>query len=101
MIYRQHNTPELIQTYFENAMDKFSALRSNKPIYVMGDFNINLLKVLTCKYNCPVKNELIFTPTEIPNIFSKHLSSVGEKLASKMLSSSKHFSQYPNSSNVS
>ena len=50
VIYRQHNTPESFQTYFENAMDKFSALRSNKPIYVMGDFNINLLKAQTCKY---------------------------------------------------
>ena len=50
VIYRQHNTPELFQTYFENALDKLSALRSNKPIYVMGDFNINLLKAQTCKY---------------------------------------------------
>ena len=31
-------------------MDKFSALRSNKPIYVMGNFNINPLKAQTCKY---------------------------------------------------
>ena len=45
VIYRQHNTPESFQTYFENAMDKFSALRSNKPIYVLGDFNKALFHV--------------------------------------------------------
>ena len=33
------------------------------------------------------------------NIFNKHFSSVGEKFASKMPSSSKHFSQYLNNSN--
>ena len=26
------------------------------------------------KISCPVKNELISSPTEIPNIFNKHLS---------------------------
>ena len=51
------------------------------------------------KISCPVKNELISSPTEIPNIFNKHFSSVSEKLASKMPSSSKHFSQYLNNSN--
>jgi hypothetical protein len=50
VVYRQHNSPENFQTYFEDTLDKFSALGSNKPIYVMGDFNINLLKAQTCQY---------------------------------------------------
>ena len=50
VIYRQHNSPESFQTYFEDSLDRFSALRSNKSIYIMGDFNINLLNAQTCQY---------------------------------------------------
>ena len=48
------------------------------------------------KTRCPIRNQLISNPKEIPNIFNKHFSSVGEQLASKMPSSNKHFSQYLN-----
>jgi hypothetical protein len=51
------------------------------------------------KIRCPVRNQIISNPTEIPDIFNKHFSSVGEKLASKMPNSSKHFSDYFNDSN--
>ena len=50
VIYRQHNSPESFETYFEDTLDRFSALRSNKYIYIMGDFNINLLNAQTCQY---------------------------------------------------
>ena len=34
VIYRQHNSPESFQTYFEESLDRFSVLRSNKSIYI-------------------------------------------------------------------
>ena len=43
VIYRQHNSPEQFQTYFDNTLDK--------PIYVMGDFNIDVLKSDTCNFS--------------------------------------------------
>ena len=48
VIYRQHNSPERFQAYFEETIEKFSA--SGKTIYVMGDFNINLLRCGTCNF---------------------------------------------------
>ena len=48
IMYRQHNTPERFQEYFDETLEKFST--SNKSIFVMGDFNINLLGVETCNY---------------------------------------------------
>jgi hypothetical protein len=46
VIYRQHNWPERFQAYFEETIEKLSA--SGKTIYVMGDFNTNLLHC--CQY---------------------------------------------------
>ena len=48
VVYRQHNSPQQFLDYFEETIEKFSAL--NKPIFIMGDFNINLLAVETCNY---------------------------------------------------
>ena len=48
VIYRQHNYPESFQTYFDETLEKLST--SGKPIYVMGDFNINLLNAETCNF---------------------------------------------------
>lgn len=48
VIYRQHNSPESFQTYFDETLEKLSM--SGKPIYVMGDFNINLLNAETCNF---------------------------------------------------
>ena len=45
VIYRQHNSPEKFQTYFDMTLERLSS--SNKPIYIMGDFNIDLLKAET------------------------------------------------------
>ena len=48
VIYRQHNSPERFQTYMEETMEKLTM--TNKPVYIMGDFNINLLHLETCNY---------------------------------------------------
>ena len=48
VIYRQHNSPERFQAYFEETIEKLSA--SGKPIYVMSDFNINLLRCEACNF---------------------------------------------------
>ena len=48
VIYRQHNSPESFQAYFDEALEKFS--QSDKTVYVMGDFNINLLNAETCNF---------------------------------------------------
>jgi hypothetical protein len=40
--------PECFQSYFEDILEKLNT--SNKPIYILGDFNINLLRFETCKY---------------------------------------------------
>ena len=39
VLYRQHNSPENFQNYFEDILREL-AMGSNKPIYIMGDFNI-------------------------------------------------------------
>ena len=48
VVYRQHNSPELFQEYFDRTIEKLSA--SGKQIFLMGDFNINLLRFHDCKY---------------------------------------------------
>ena len=48
VIYRQHNSPESFQTYFDEILEKLS--KCGKPIYVIGDFNINLLNAETCNF---------------------------------------------------
>ena len=48
IMYRQHNTTERFQEYFDETLEKFST--SNKSFFVVGDFNINLLGVETRDY---------------------------------------------------
>jgi len=48
VIYRHHNSPESFQTYFDETLEKLST--SGNPIYIMGDFNINLLNAETCSF---------------------------------------------------
>lgn len=48
IIHRQHNSPERFQIYFEEMIEKLTA--AAKSIYVMGDFNINLLRCETCYF---------------------------------------------------
>ena len=48
VIYRQHNSVERFLDYFEEAVDRYSA--TGKPIYLLGDVNINILLAQTCNY---------------------------------------------------
>ena len=48
VIYRQHNSPQSFLDYFDVTLERISA--SGKPVYIMGDFNIDLLKSETCNY---------------------------------------------------
>ena len=46
IIYRQHNSPEYFQSYFEEVIEKMVSY--DKTVYIMGDFNIiDLLKCET------------------------------------------------------
>ena len=48
IIYRQHNSPQRFQEYFDLTLEKL--ISSNKSVYIMGDFNINLLHAETSCY---------------------------------------------------
>ena len=48
IIYRQHNSPEVFQNYFENAIEKF--VSSGKLVCLLGDINVDLLKSAHCHY---------------------------------------------------
>ena len=49
ILYRQHNSPEHCQQYFEETIEKF--VSSGKHVVIMGDFNIDLLKCHTSSYS--------------------------------------------------
>ena len=44
----QHNSPQRFQEYFDDTLEKLIA--SNKSVYIMGDFNINLLHAESSRY---------------------------------------------------
>ena len=48
IIYRQHNSAKRFQEYFDDKLERL--ITSNKSIYIMGDFNINLLHAETSCY---------------------------------------------------
>lgn len=48
VLYRQHNSPESFLTYLDDTFERLSS--SGKPIYIIGDFNIDLLKAESCNY---------------------------------------------------
>ena len=48
-MYRQHNSPERFQVYFDESIEKFTY--SRKDIVIMGDFNIDLLKCESSNYS--------------------------------------------------
>ena len=48
IVYRQHNSPQRFQEYFDETPEKVIA--SNKSVYIMGDFNINLLHAESSRY---------------------------------------------------
>ena len=49
ILYRQHNSPERFQLYFDECIEKFTS--SGKDIVTMGDFNIDPLKCESCNYS--------------------------------------------------
>ena len=49
VIYRQHNSPERFQNYFEETIGNLSA--SRKSFFSIGDANINLLHCSSCNYS--------------------------------------------------
>ena len=49
VIYRQHNSPERFQQYFDEIIERYNA--SGKRICVLGDFNIDLLKTESSNYS--------------------------------------------------
>ena len=64
VIYRQHNCPEKFLNYLDETLERLST--SGKPIYIMTDANINLLRYETCKYAqnfLRTLQSLCFTPT--------------------------------------
>lgn len=42
IFYRQHNSPESFQSYFDKSVEKY--ILHDRPVFIMGDFNIDLLK---------------------------------------------------------
>ena len=48
-MYRQHNSPDRFQSYFEETIEKLTS--SGKQLYIVGDFNIDLLKFETSRYS--------------------------------------------------
>lgn len=48
VIYRQHDAPDRFLSYLDQTIEKFSALR--KPVCLMGEININLLRYETSKF---------------------------------------------------
>ena len=49
IFYRQHNSPEIFQSYFDETIEKLAS--SGKHIVIMGDFNIDLLKCASSTYS--------------------------------------------------
>ena len=48
IVYRQHNTPNSFLSYFDESLENYS---NGKFVYILGDFNLELLKSETCNYS--------------------------------------------------
>ena len=49
VMYRQHNSPDRFLSYFEETIEKLTS--TGKQLYIVGDFNIDLLKFETSRYS--------------------------------------------------
>ena len=49
IIYRQHNSPDRFQFYFDQSIENFTYF--GKRVIIMVDFNIDLLKFETCSHS--------------------------------------------------
>ena len=87
VIYRQHNFVERFLDCFEEAVDRYSA--TGKPICLLGDININILRAQTCNYaqqffDCLQSYALLPTidkPKECTTI-QRHLAIISSQLSS-------------------
>ena len=48
IVYRQHNTQNSFLSYFDESLENYS---NGKSVYILGDFNLDLLKSETCNYS--------------------------------------------------
>jgi len=48
IVYRQHNNPERFLDYIDHSLEPFIA--RGTPVIILGDFNIDLLKILHCNF---------------------------------------------------
>ena len=48
-MYRQHNSPDRFKSYFEETVEKLTS--TGEQLYIVGDFNIDLLKFETSRYS--------------------------------------------------
>ena len=49
IIYRQQNSPDLFLKYFDETVEKF--ISSGKSLCIMGDFNLDLLKIENSRFS--------------------------------------------------
>ena len=83
VIYKQHNSVERFLDYFEEAVDRYSA------ICLLGDVNINILRAQTCNYaeqflDCLQSYALLPTIDKATRVYnnSAHLSIISSQLSS-------------------
>ena len=80
VVYRQHNSADLFLDYFEESIDHHSVC--SKPVYLLGDVSINILRSQTFSYgqqflNCLQSYALLPTidkPTREFTMIPLHLS---------------------------
>lgn len=48
VIYRQHNSPERFQAYFDEKVELYASM--GRHLFIVGDFNIDMLKIGHCNY---------------------------------------------------
>ena len=107
IIYRQHNSPDYFQSYFEEVIEKM--VSDDKTVHIMGDFNIDLLKCETSKISQDFLLSLqscyliptVDKPTRVYRAFATLIDNIFVNNPDKLLASgniisdiSDHFSQF-------
>ena len=107
IIYRQHNSPEYFQSYFEEVIEKMVSV--DKTVYIMGDLNIDLLKCETSQISQDFLLSLqscyliptVYKPTRVYRASATLIDNIFVNNSDKLLASgniisdiSDHFSQF-------
>ena len=71
IIYRQHNSPDRFQLYFDQSIENFTSF--GKRVIIMGNFNVDLLKCETSSYSHDFLSSLQ-SCFLIPSIDNQHVS---------------------------